>query len=252
MSSPWRLYDDLIDGIPSHVQTADCMTGIAWVMVRSDLGGAGISHVVPEASRPFQYTGELCGVPLRGLAQCVKSWNLVEASIGLAAINAWYNTEDRLNGLRVRWAEEPGQDIFPMLIDRVWGKRVAIVGRFPNIERRLRPVCFVTVLAPDPQEGEYPESACEFLLPKQDFVFLSSRALIHKTLPRLLELAAQAEISLVGPSAPLSPLLLAHGLHYLSGSCVVNPERIGQVIRRGGRPEIYAGLRKAELNFLMA
>lgn len=251
MGNLWRLYDDLIDNIPRSAQASDGIAGVSWTMVRSGRDGAGLAHSVLEASRPLQYTGSLQGIPLRELALCVKSWNLMEASLGLAAINAWYNTEERLNRLNAHWLPGPGQDIFPSLIERVLGKRVAIVGRLPNIERRLRPFCTLTVLTRDPQWEEYPESACEYLLPAQSFVFIAGQALITKALPRLLKAAEGAEVSLVGPSVSMASELLAHGIQYLSGYCVIDPDLTERAVRRGCKQGIYEGGKKVELNFLM-
>ncbi len=248
--NPWSLYDELIETIPEGARALDCQAGVSWTMVRSDRGGVGLAHTVKETSRPFQYKGNLRDAPLRSVARCIKSWNMVEASIGMAAINAWYNTEARLNKLGAHWADRGG-DVFTTLTGRVWGKKVAVVGHFPNIERKLKPVCHLTVLERNPQQGDYPDGACEYLLPEQDFVFLTGMTLVNKTLPRLLELSSQAEVSLVGPSVPLTPILLSHGLQYLSGYCVTDLDVTEGIVRRGGKQEIFEGGRKVELNFLM-
>ena len=47
------------------------------------------------------------------------------------------------------------------------------------------------------------------------------------------------------------PILLSHGVQYLSGYCVTDPAVTEDIIRRGGKQEIFSGGRKVELNFLM-
>ena len=251
MNNPWEIYDALIEGIPEGARSVDCQVGVSWTMVRSDRGGTGLAHTIRETSRPFLYKGDLKNAPLRTVARCIKSWNLIEASVGMAAINAWYNTEEKLEKLGAVWSGERGKDVFATLTGRVWGKKVAVVGHFPNIESKLKSVCQLTVLERNPQRGDFPDGACEYVLPEQDFVFLTGMTLVNKTLPRLLELSTQAEVSLVGPSVPLTPILLSHGVQYLSGYCVTDPAVTEDIIRRGGKQEIFSGGRKVELNFLM-
>ena len=88
-ADPWELYDELIAGIPDgpRVRRAEVMS--AWVCVTSQYGGR---------SRPPLHDGALTGMPLRDAAGLIRSWNLVEAALGAAAINSWYNRADGLRG----------------------------------------------------------------------------------------------------------------------------------------------------------
>ena len=96
----WKMYDELIGGIPQDVYVEDVVAGHFWVYVRSNLG-AGVSVSAVRANRPFTRPDSMIGKPVREVAERVKSWNLVEASIGLAAINSYYNTPEiaRANGV---------------------------------------------------------------------------------------------------------------------------------------------------------
>ena len=100
MADPWELYDELIAGIPDgpRVRRAEVMS--AWVCVTSDDGGLGLSSQYGGRSRPPLHDGALTGMPLRDAAGLIRSWNLVEAALGAAAINAWYNRADRVDAAR--------------------------------------------------------------------------------------------------------------------------------------------------------
>ena len=76
-----------------------------------------------------------------------------------------------------------------------------------------------------PEPGDYPDTACEYLLPDADYVFISSSSFVNKTTPRLLDLAigGGAHTVLVGPSTPMHPLLLDLGVDTVTGY-VPDPE----------------------------
>jgi uncharacterized protein (DUF4213/DUF364 family) len=107
---------------------------------------------------------------------------------------------------------------------------VAVIGHFPHLEKTLGKVCDLAILEKRPLPGDYPDSACEFLLPFQDYVFATGVTLINKTLPRLLELSRRQGLILVGPSVPLAPLLFDWGVRDLQGMVVTDPELCRGVI----------------------
>ncbi len=103
------------------------------------------------------------------------SWNLLEASIGIG-INAWYNHPDvaKRAGIEVpekKRVEERLNDPFIKSQNLVRGKKVCVVGHFPFLEKLIAPVCDLSVVEWDPEEGDYPYSACEYLLPECDYAF---------------------------------------------------------------------------------
>jgi uncharacterized protein (DUF4213/DUF364 family) len=65
-------------------------------------------------------------------------------------------------------------------------------------------------------------------------VAITGSALTNKTLPRLLELACNAWVMLIGPSTPLSVLMFDYGVDALSGCVARDPEELAEVVREGG------------------
>lgn len=221
---PWALYDDLVDGVPGRpgVRAAE-MLG-SWALVESDDGCVGAASHYGGRSRPRVHRGRLEGMRLRDAAALVRSWNLVEASLGAAALNAWYNRFEHLAGAgRDLTPPGGGGSAFAVFRERVRGRRVGVVGHFPGLDRALGDVCRLIVLERAPQEGDFPDTAAEYLLPDQDVVFITGSALANKTLPRLLQLSRRAWTVLVGPSTPLAPVLHDYGVDCLSGSVLPGP-----------------------------
>ena len=88
---------------------------------------------------------------------------------------------------------------------------MAIVGHFPFAPAALPDVAELIVLERALFDGDYPDSACEYLLPGVDWAFITGSAFVNKTMPRLLELTRGVHSVVLGPSAPASPIVLDHG-----------------------------------------
>jgi uncharacterized protein (DUF4213/DUF364 family) len=252
----WRMYDELIDGIPADITVEDFFIGHHWTTVRAG-GHTGIAMTMDQPGPPSLCPDDLRGVSLCEAAALSKSWNFLDATIGMAAINAWYNTAEKMLALGVLPKEpEPGdletrkkREAFGASAGEVAGKKVTVIGHFPNLERDLAPMCRLTILERCPQEGDFPDSACEFLLPEQDFVFITGITFTNKTLPRLLQIIdGGAKVTMVGPTVPLAPVLFQHGIDNLSGFCITDPVILDACIRRASIFGIFKGGRMVSFN----
>lgn len=236
-SSKWDLYDELIDLIPDDIKIEDCLTGLSWFLVRSI--GVGIAMTPPEGQRDYCFTGKLIGAPVKEVARWVKSWNFFEAAMGLAAINSVLNAPKRLEKtLAVQWEDQPLADVFTYMREQVGGKKVAVIGHFRDLEL-LAPLCELSILERCPIPGDYPDPACEYILPQQDFVFITATTLINKTLPRLLELSQNAHVVLTGPSTPMTPSLFNYGIDMIAGTSVFDQQLVWRLMREGDRQDFF-------------
>lgn len=236
----WELYDALIEPLPEDWTIDEIVSGSGWTMVRAS-ENVGLAMTIHETSRPTIHTGSWIGMPLKEAAQCVKSWNFEEAAIGLAAINAFHNSREQARKHGIALVESGSaldKDAFLTHTDMLRGKRVCVVGHFPYLEERIAPHCTLSILERAPRSGDFPDSACEYILPEQDFVFITGCTLINKTLPRLLALSQRACVVLVGPSVPLSPVLFRFGADELSSAVITQPALCAQLAAKGG-PSIF-------------
>ena len=241
MPDPWSLYDRLLAGIPEDITVEDYGIGVAWSFVRAR-GSVGVALTVRQRAGHPDDHAPIIGRPLREVAELVKSWHFLEASIGMAAINCWYNHPERAEALGLLDSEKgQGGEAFRVFGDAVRGKNVAVIGHFPYLERTLGPLCNLSILEREPQKGDYPDSASEYILPEQDYIFITGMTLTNKTLPRLLELCQNGKVCLVGPSAPLSEVLFDFGVSCVSGFTPVYPEKAMEALRRGVKQGIFKG-----------
>jgi Uncharacterized conserved protein len=233
----WDLYDELIDAVPSDLRVKDYMIGLHWTAVATEQG-IGVAKTV-RGGMAGSELGNLQDISLKQLAISVKSWNMLDASLGLAAINSTLNSRDRIMDITTPLGSESPdkyriEDINDLTngVFEVNGKKVACVGHFPQINC-LREVCKLSILDRNPMPGEYPDSACEYILPEQDLVYITGTALINKTMPRLLELSSNARVVLLGPSVPISTALFNYGVDLIAGMVVSDRQRLWNAVQSG-------------------
>lgn len=232
----WTIYEELVAGIPGDLVVEDCLVGLHWVLVRSR--GVGMAMTPGEGGRRHAL-GALRGRRVRELAEACRSWNFLEAAIGMAALNSWHNAPGTLSESWNPAAVERGEG--SSLDDvgrRAAGRKLAVIGHFPHVEN-LAAHCELSVLERRPSPGDFPDPACEFVLPQQDVVLATGTTLMNKTLPRLLELSRQAEFVLTGPTTPLCPSLLEHGVDELAGCVVTNVESTWRHVAEGGDKSVF-------------
>lgn len=203
----WNFYDELYMGIPSGIRVEGCVVGKLWTTVRAN-GNIGVARTLGDTNGDMNALAQsMIGVHLRDVANVLKWNSLVRASIGVAAMNAFYNRADRVKE----------QSAPPAFQNELCGKNVVVIGDLPNLEAGLKDGCDLTVL-PLPESKELGAGYAEAM--KADFVFISGDALINRTLPALLaEVGENTKVSLAGASVPAAPVLFAFGnpIHNLSG-----------------------------------
>lgn len=234
----WEIYDALIASVPEDSVVTACLAGVSWFLVRSQ--GVGVAMRPREGAEVVPHAGNLAGMKTRELAAGIKSWNLYEAAMGLAAINSVVNAPDRVRRNCGPLLDETSTgDVFTRLLDELRGKRVAVIGHFYNLER-VAAVCNLSILERRPEPGDFPDPACEYILPHQDVVIMTATTLINKTMPRLLELSRGARVVVAGPSTPLTPILLDYGIEILGGLIVEDQDRVWKTVGEGGRHELFS------------
>lgn len=212
----FALYDALIDGVASGERIERTRCGEQWALVET-ADSSGMAMFTQGTSIAPMF-GSLDGLPLCEAARAAKSWNLEEASFGLAAANAFYNTPARIETLG---SYEPFEKYSTEGID-LRGRTVGIVGHMRGPKGLREQAKEVYRLERAPQEGDYPDSACDLLLPRCDLVIITGSSLVNKTLPHLLELCGNAITILTGPSVPMCPALLDFGIDRLAGMAIAD------------------------------
>lgn len=228
MDDFFALYDCLLSGMDGTQTVTDTLSGQHWTAVETETS-FGMAMTTQGDTAPRMITGAYAGMPLKTLAQAAKSWNLQEAGLGMAAINAFYNTPERLNRLQ---SFEPFENYCTAGLD-LRGQRIGVVGHLNMPESIRQQASAFWILERNPRPGDYPDSACDDLLPRCDTVIITASTLVNKTLPHLLSLCRNAYTILTGPSCPMCPALLELGIGRLSGLVITNRQGMREKIRSG-------------------
>lgn len=217
MTDFFALYDALIRGIDTDDRISNTHKGECWTAVET-ANRFGMAMTTPVDTAPRMFSENYNGIPLRDLAAASKSWNLTEAGFGMAAINAYYNTPERLDALG---AYEPFENYCTDGLD-LRGKYIGVVGHLNMPRSVYDQAASVRILERNPRPGDYPDSACDWLIPQCDVVIITASTLVNKTLPHLLDLSRNAYTILAGPSCPMCPELLQFGIDRLAGLVITD------------------------------
>ena len=234
MSDFYALYEALADSVRSAEPLAALFSGERWSMAET-ASGLGVAMATPGESIAPLFPGGLAGLPLCEAARAAASWNLTEASGALAAANAFFNTPARMEALG---AYEPYENYSTAGID-LRGRTVGLIGHLHGPAGLREQARAVYTIERSPQPGDYPDAACDALLPQCDLVLITGSALINKTLPHLLELCRDAITILTGPSVPMCPALLDFGIDRLAGLVVTDRAGMAAHVREGRRGNPY-------------
>jgi uncharacterized protein len=220
---PDRVYHDLVLGVgDDEIRRIVC--GPRWIMVEGP-HGAGLAYLPRHPRDLLPRLPALGRLGLRALARFSLSWSPLETAIGVAAINAHYNRFDldgaSGNGVR-RFRNAPGP--------------VVVIGAFPGVDSILRDCAIIET---DPRPGEYPTAAMESLLPGCGGAIVNSSALVNRSLPRILRLARNRAVALIGPSTPMTPRLHGYGLAVLGGFVARDADGLAAAVKAGAAPKDF-------------
>ncbi len=182
--------------------------------------------------------GKLTGLLARDLARYALSKHLAEASVGIAAINSLIEPPKE----RIIWRN--GVDL---IMEEAAGKRLAVIGHFPFVERVRPLVKALWVLELDPREGDIPAQEAPNIVPGADVVAITGTTVINHTIDDLLELAKKKKVIVLGPSTILSPALFEFGISALCGINVENHNHVLRHLSQGGSFRHLPGVRYATI-----
>lgn len=227
-----KLIDDLIDSVSGNSgPVGDVRVGLTWTVVNGRYCGMSKTYGISDKkSYTTQRIEKLIGREAAEVAEYAHSWDLVEASIGCAAILSMVPPRDGCIEINAR----------DIILERSPGAKVVVVGAFPFIDklREAAGELIVLELEPsllNPEKNILPASACEYCIPDCDVLAITGSALINKSLEHLLDLARNSRTYtiILGPSTVMSDVLFDYGADVLAGSFVTNPEGLLRKIESG-------------------
>jgi uncharacterized protein (DUF4213/DUF364 family) len=226
-----QVIDRLLNGLETDAPVRQILVGAFWtaVVLDTEPAACGLASTLrAEDSGPWPPVtepGRLQQRSGRQLADMLRSERILEASIGMAAFNALLNVDE--SALTEMNADQ-------IVLEQGSGRRVAIVGHFPFIERVRVEAAECWVLERQPGPGDLPAERAAEVLPQADVVALTGTSLINHTFEELIALCRpDAFVLLLGPSAPLTASLFETGVNAVSGTRVYDPELVLRSLSQG-------------------
>lgn len=227
-----KLIDDLIASVKdNNSPVTDVRVGVSWTGVWGRHCGLSKTYGVPVVHGNYtRDMGHLTEKTTLELAEYSRSWNLIEASIGVAAINSMIDTDGATDA-----------NASEIILKEGKGKKVLEVGTFPFSQelRKLAKKMWTLELDPallNPAQGIIITTAAQSIIPESEVVIITGSALINKSLEYLLDLsrAARTYTVVLGPSTCVSKVLLDYGADLLGGVEVVKPEIVLKKLSQSG------------------
>lgn len=226
----------------ANAQTiAEICIGLTWTYCETATN-IGLAMSPMQQTRILPWSGTLRGQRITDLThRWLMSWQAHEATLAQAAINACINhAENPLlqQAVPLINSQHPNLAVFEHFLPQLQGKKVVVIGRYPHLDH-YNALCHLTVLERQPSLDDLPDTACEYILPQADWVFLTATSLPNKTFPRLVELSHSATIVLMGATLPWISEFKQMGIHYLAGVSVQNSDLLKQTVAEGGGTRIF-------------
>jgi hypothetical protein len=232
-----KVLEDVISSLKGRdVPVRSVHTCVFWTAVESK--HCGLSSTFrdegPSHDRGVRDVGTLTRKTALELAEYARSESLLEASIGMAAINSLVEVDE---------SKCIEKNAFETILEKGQGKNVAIVGHFPWIPKLKGKTKNLWVLEQRLRQGDLPAQEAERILPQCDVVGITGTSFINHTLERLLSLCKGAYVHLVGPTSPLSSVLFDHGIDAICGSKIIDPDQLIRSISEGATFKEVTGVR---------
>jgi uncharacterized protein (DUF4213/DUF364 family) len=239
-----NIIQELLDGIDYDHTVEDVIVGTFDCMVLSR--GAGLSSTFRTSCglqnerhcpHGVRNAGSLIGRSAKELASYALSDDLLEASLGIAALNSLL-VPKKINATE--------RNAYDLIAEKATGKKLGIVGQFPFI-RKLKGQAEISVIQKAPWETEEAIREATKLLPNCDVVALTASSLINHTFDHLIQLCRNAFVVVLGPSTPLTPLLFDYGIDVLCGTFIDDIRNARLHISQGASYRAIRGVKRVML-----
>jgi uncharacterized protein (DUF4213/DUF364 family) len=177
------------------------------------------------------YLKDLIGRPVKKvIRELFDTGEALRVSVGMSCLNS---------ALPVPEEAFDGNAIAPF-IKRAGRLRTCFIGHFPVADlwrERSYPVNIVELF---PQPGDIHWDRSREVLAEADLVFITGLTLVNGTFPEVIRRTPNALYRvLLGPTVPLSPVLLDYGVHLIGSTLILDVDRAVDCCRWGAGRNIF-------------
>ncbi len=224
-----RLEQTLAASVREGHSTDQVLVGFNWTLVKAGplCGIARSPARGTEGARSIRPEEGFLGKDLRELAGYLESLDPLSRSLGLAAVNCYWNRRDpmpqtaplRRSGGGLQGIEAPGYDAL-------------IIGGFRDAQKRLTKA---RIVEREPAPGDLSVDQAPEAYKTAHTLAITAQTLMNGSLTPILEASAMVPNRiLVGPSAPGCPALFDHGIDEIAAEAIVGPDAAERFILETG------------------
>lgn len=233
-----RILHDIIGSLADDCPVQEMRTCTYWTAVVSKNCGLASTlrdECPAEHTKPVRDIGSLTQKSAKELAQYVQSDRLLEATIGMAAINSLIEIDE---------SKCTHLNAFEVIAEKGAGRNIAVIGHFPFVGKLRDIAKQLWVIEKRPRAGDLPEAMSSAILPKADVVAISATTLMNHTLEDLISHCRENSFKvMLGPTSPMVPLLFDYGIDVISGVKVIDTEMVLRCISEGATFRQVRGVR---------
>jgi uncharacterized protein (DUF4213/DUF364 family) len=238
-----KILDQLIQAVETEARPESVLIGpyLAAVVIKGPAAKAkrcGMATVFAEhepAREPIDEPGLLEERPVKDLCRLARSKRPLEASVGMATINAC---------LPVDTSRFSDINAFEILAEKCRDKNLTLIGHFPFADK-LKSACKnCWTLELNPRKGDLPANAAIQVIPNSQIIGITASAFLNHTIERLLELSRGKYVMVIGPTSPLSTILFEYGVSAIAGAWVNDTTAAIRTISQGATYRMLKGVRK--------
>ena len=177
------------------------------------------------------YLRELIGKPVKRLIpELLDSGDTLRISTGMSCLNSALPVpNDVIEGNAV----EPFLEIARRM-------KTCFIGHFPDADRWREERYPVDVIELFPEPGDIHWNDSHAALAGAEIVFITGLTLVNGTFPEVIRRTPNARYRvLMGPTVPLSPVFLDHGIHLVGSTLILDIERAIDCCRWGAGSFIF-------------
>jgi uncharacterized protein (DUF4213/DUF364 family) len=228
----------LLDSLAIDVPVTAGVVGAHLMAVASQRLGLAAhlpSQGQSDAADSEKGVGILIGKRACDLASWLLEDHLVRAGIGMAALNSVleidYQALIEVNAKKI-------------IADRAIGKNLMVVGHFPFIGQLRSKVRNLWVMEKEPRGGDLCEEEGYQALAEADVVAITGSCLINHTFDQIMANCKVGSFKvMLGPSTPLSTILLDCGLDVIGGALVEEKSTVLRMVEKGAAFRQLQGVR---------
>lgn len=219
----------LCNSVPSGHTVDKVVVGFNWTLVRAGAlcGIARSPARGTEGARTIRPAAGFSGMDLRDLAANLVSTDPLERSVGLAAVNCFWNRPDVPDAAQPYLAERGG-----LASIEAPGEGAIIVGGFRGALKRLPQA---RIVEREPKPGDIPVGDAPAAYKNANTLAITAQTLMNGSLAPVLRASDMVPHRiLVGPSCPACPILFDHGIDELFGAVIKDPDAAERFILETG------------------